>query len=1479
MKLKRRSAKIIKIGVRSLLILLLIIGGLTILLRNESVQTKIAKKASDYLSSELSSEVSIQSVAIDFSRNIAFSNLLIRDRIGDSMIFVSNFNTQLLSWDWNKKLLLFGNSSINQGLVYLGKRKDSSGLNIDFLVSYINGTKKEKKEKSKPWSVFFSEAKLAQVNFKYFNLNKEKTRPGIIDPQNLTFNNISGVAKELWLINDSLHFTSENLSTTEKSGLIINSFNAICNIHNKGMDFTELTCQTECSTIGDELHFSYPGYKYLDEFISNTTWRGSLSNTKLCLKELKIFDPFFKYNQETALINTELSGTFDNLLAKNFDARLAQSTIIKGDFRFKGLPRWRNSVQQFKINTLVSTGSDISSIMSGMAMPKTLFDLGTLKYKGALNGKFLNFKTEGLLSTNAGDVRINNAKLNIENGLETGTLSGNIATQNFDIGTFAEGIEIGTAAINGTIEAQNITDNIQLHFNGSLPSIHYKNTTLTNILVNGTINKELFDGQIKTEDPNLGLSYDGVLAFGKENPEWQFNAKIKGLDLVRLGLAELGEKIWGEASIDMTGGSIQDLRGDLLLDNVQIIRKGIPYKYKSISVSKRTYRDGSLTEMYGDLAEAKIRGNVDISKLGKIIRHNLHQIFPDKFEESPTNSNANFNFSVNIKKPEYFESFIDENLKTSQIKAKGTFMEEKGVLVLESQPFELTYKDYKVKNLSIDLHKPSSSSMEFGVNGFQILKNGVAILQSTEINGIAEDGNAVISSRIIDKSGNNQLSFTSSAHLFKDSIPIKVSQTQLKVDNHYWNLSETGEFNLTKDHLYCKNLFLAGKDNYIEASGYFGSKKTDTAFIDFSNLDMDFFRPFLAGTNALDSLNLKLNGRLRLHSVLGIPSINGETYIKDLSFKSTNYGDLNLSFGETLMDKDIGVLMNGINGSFEDLLLSGTIDPGNTTGNMFNLGLTIPKTTQAKVLQPILKGIITVEEGTIGGWVKLRGNPSEPEITGTIDLDSCTFLVDYLKTKYALSGTFFANKQGLFTKERVLIIDEEKNGTALAEMALTHSNFKDMYLNLDISKAQNLKCLNTQETDNDLFFGTGYANGSCKIYGPVNAIDMDIRLKTQKGTSVYLPYTETEINKIAGFVKFKEKQGQSAPVQEKSKNALNRINIEIESNPETDVYFVIDKQLGDVIKGSGSGLLRMLYDENQNFYLNGTYTIDQGVYAFSLPGINLVTRKINLDKGGQITWTGDPYKANLNMTGSFTKKLSPSVLMPPGSGNYPPITVISKLSLTGALFKPNISFDLESPDLNSSDGGSGLLSSTFSRIRADPNERMRQAVWLLVFGNFVPPSNLSAAPAVGSINGIGVAGNSLGALVSNQANNIANQFGLPTQFQLNLDNVGAAGTTETTTSIYVNSETRLTDKIKLNLNFDNTVSTSTNGGVNFNLEYTPENSLWRMRLFSRNQNSLSSLNNVNISTVSGYTLGSGFIFQMEFDRFKRRKKRKKKRTQ
>ena len=1441
------------------------------------VQTKIAKKAADYLSKKLNASVSIESVSIDFSRNFSFSNLLIKDQFGDSMIYAANFNTHLRSWDLDKGLIKFGNSKAHIGLVNLGIYKDSQDLNIDFLITFFNGPKDEDKKPKKVWKILFTKAELSDIDFTYFNDNREKTDEGIFDPQHIKFKNISGIANNFWLIQDSLHFEAQNLTTKEKSGLDIRSFNAACNIHNKGMDFMNLDCRTVCSSIGDELHFSYPGYKYLSDFISNTEWKGQLRETQLCLRDLQIFDPLFKHNQEVAKINTRLSGTFDNINLNNLVASVGQSTKIRGNFNFKGLPDWRKSIQAFNIKELKTTGSDISAILSGMAMPKTLFDLGTMSYSGSFKGKFLNFGTTGLLETKYGAVTITDLGLNIEDGLENGILTGLVNTDGFDVKGIAPDAGIGMISLNGLVNAKNITEDIKLNFDGNINRLNYLDANYANITIDGEVSKEAFKGKVASLDQNLGLNFDGELAYGSKPPKYQFVAKLNGLNLVKLGLGELGESIWANASVDMEGIGISDLKGDLLLENVKIVRKGIPYRFNNISLSKTLIADGRRTEIYGDLAEAEIIGNVNITQLGRIIQHNFHQIFPDRISEAPTNSNANFKFDVTIKKPEYFESFIDAKLKTDGIKANGTFIEKEGVLVIETEPFNFYYDNYKINNLSIDLHKRNFTSMEYGINGFHIMQDGVEIIKSAEINGIAENGNTVISSRIIDESGENQLDLTGGLSLLKDSIPVEITQTRLKIGQNNWNLYDKANLYYTKEHVYCDNLFLEGENNYIEASGFFGSNSTDTAYLDFGNLTMDIFRPFFPKNASLDSVDFKLSGRLQANGVLGKPDIRGETYIRDITVNAVNYGDIDLSFEETLKEKDIGIIAKGTDGYFDGIRLSGTIDPSIPNGDMLKLSLSLPKETPASVLQPVLKGILTVEDGKIGGWAKICGNPDKPKITGNIRVDSCKLMVDYLKTAYTFSGNFFANQRGIFSKEKMLIHDEENTGTAYAELAITYNNFKDLYLNLNLTKAKNLKFLNTEEKDNDLFFGTGYADGSCKISGPFDAIDMDIKLKTKKGSSVYLPYTETEVNDIAGFIKFKEKKGSKQVQLKKANSSLNRINIEIESTPETDVYFVIDKQLGDVIKGSGSGLLRMLYDENENFYLSGTYTIENGVYAFSLPGINLVTRKINLDKGGQITWTGDPYDARLNMGGSFTKKISPTVLMPPGSGTYPPITVISKLTLKGELFKPDISFDLESPDLNSSDGGSGLLSSTFARIRADPDERMRQAVWLLVFGGFVPPSNLSSSPAVGSINGLGVAGNSLGSLASSQINNIASQFGLATEFQVNLDNVGStSASNSTTTQVYINSETNLTDKVKLDLNYDNTVRAASNGGVNFNLEYTPENSLWKMRIFSRNQNSLSSIDNVNIQNGAGYTLGTGFIFQMDFDSFKLHKKKKKK---
>lgn len=1449
-------------------------GGITILLRNQAVQTKIAQKVAAYLSDKLGAEVNIKKLAIDFSRNILAEDILIRDQTGDTMIFSHLFKTQLSSWDINNQLVFFNHSSLSEGQVNIVLLKDKEDLNIRFFLDFFKPSNKKKKLNKKDWSINFKTANLNQVLFTYNNQNAPKEPSGTIDPQHLEFKNINGLGKDLWLIADSIHFIAQDLSTVEKSGLKIQSFNAISNIHNKGMDFDELLCKTECSILQNELHFRYPGYKLLSDFISNTEWKGKLRNTSICLKELKIFSDFFKNNTETLNLNSNISGTFDNLNLTKFTGTIGTNTKIKGDFSFKGLPKIYQSEQDFNIKELETNGSDISAII-GSAMPKTLFDLGQIKYAGKFNGRFLNFTTSGLFETSHGNIDIKSLSMDIENGLETGTMAGDFKTEGFNLNAIVPDKGIGIIAFTGNLNGTNITSDIVLEVDGNIDKLEYKKGSYQNIKVNGIASSKSFIGEVLSDDPNLNLNFDGELGYGQDNPNWIFKTKLQGLDLESLGLGYLGQKVWGLADVDVLGKDIKTLTGDILLEDVQILRKGKYYNYKSIAISKTALKDGgSKLEMYGDLAEAEIKGNIDITKIGDIIQHNLHQIFPDRFENVPTSRDANFSFTTDIKKPAFFESFIGEKISTNGITASGTFIESQGVLLLKTNPFTLNYNDININNLSIDINKLSPKSAEYGINAYDISQAGKMIIKSAEINGQAQNGKTSLSGRIVDKTGANQVELMGAATLLNDSIPIIINKMKVQIAEKSWDLYDMAHLYYARNRVYSHDLFLEGDDNYLEISGFFGSSPADTGIIDFSNVGPDFFKPFVADQAILDSTNFRLSGRLLIQSAMGNPQIFGETYAKDISYLGTNYGDLRIDFDDAIASNEIALIANGTKGLLEGLMISGTINPSEVEGSMFRLSLAIPKRTPISIIQPILKGIVTIDSGHISGWAKLRGNPNKPVITGNFYLDTTTILVDYLNTRFTFEGDFFVNQNGFFSTDRITLIDEDKTGTAQAELALTFDNFKNLKLNLDITKANNLKCLNTQRNDNDLFFGLGYVDGTCRIHGPLSAIDMEINLKTKAKSKLYIPYTETEVNTIAGFIEFKKKPGQEDLDTKKDKSSINRIAIEIESTPETEVFFVIDEQLGDVIKGRGNGLLRMLYDENSNFFLYGTYTIEQGEYEFSLPGINLLTRKITLDKGGQVTWTGDPYDAILNMSGSFTKKLSPAVLMPPGSKSYPPITVISKLSLKGALFKPDISFDLESPDLNTSDGGGGLLSSTFARIRADEDERMRQAVWLLLFGSFVPPSNLStASPVAGSISGLGVAGNSLGALASSQANKIFSQFGLPTQFQLNFDNVGRTYTTATTTQVYINSETRLSDKVKLDVNYDNTVNRASNGGVNFNLEFTPENSKWRMRIFSRNQNQLSSLDNINIQTVSGYTLGAGFIFQTDFNSYRRKRKK------
>ena len=62
--------------------------------------------------------------------------------------------------------------------------------------------------------------------------------------------------------------------------------------------------------------------------------------------------------------------------------------------------------------------------------------------------------------------------------------------------------------------------------------------------------------------------------------------------------------------------------------------------------------------------------------------------------------------------------------------------------------------------------------------------------------------------------------------------------------------------------------------------------------------------------------------------------------------------------------------------------------------------------------------------------------------------------------------------------------------------------------------------LNTQQKDNDLFYGTAYATGVTTIKSGPNSLSFDISAKTGKGTRFYIPLIQDCRFQNHSFVKF-----------------------------------------------------------------------------------------------------------------------------------------------------------------------------------------------------------------------------------------------------------------------------------------------------------------------------------------------------------------------
>ena len=355
-------------------------------------------------------------------------------------------------------------------------------------------------------------------------------------------------------------------------------------------------------------------------------------------------------------------------------------------------------------------------------------------------------------------------------------------------------------------------------------------------------------------------------------------------------------------------------------------------------------------------------------------------------------------------------------------------------------------------------------------------------------------------------------------------------------------------------------------------------------------------------------------------------------------------------------------------------------------------------------------------EGYFNSDIDVKGTFFKPVFEGKINAVNSSFDVPYLGLRYGFvdDPTFTLNNQTINIKDFTL--NEKKSNTSgVMNGKISHNRLKDWFLDFKI-ESKNLIALNTQSSDNEYYYGTGFLNGSAYFIGPGKDLDIEINGATQENTKIIIPIRYGDGLDQLSYLTFKENNNDSTT------NLLNQglevfLNININKNAEIEIIF--DEKTGSKISGLGEGQFNIISDYTDNFTIDGEFTLETGYYFYKNFGI--VERVFDLNKGANIVWNGDPYKGIIDAKARYNVPggANPAPLIQNTSFNRKIPTYVD-VELQGELSNletPN--FEIIFPNT------SGSIKSELDYYLNDSEKKQTQAISLISQGYFLDNSSSS----------------------------------------------------------------------------------------------------------------------------------------------------------
>ncbi|HET9055337.1 MAG TPA: translocation/assembly module TamB domain-containing protein, partial [Chitinophagaceae bacterium] len=894
--------------------------------------------------------------------------------------------------------------------------------------------------------------------------------------------------------------------------------------------------------------------------------------------------------------------------------------------------------------------------------------------------------------------------------------SGSIKTENFLLGEFLGLTEVGSISGDAKIKGSGFTgDKLYAEVSGHLNQISLHNYNYQDLSVSGIFDKMKFDGELKINDPNLQGRLNGIITLEKEKPSFIFDASIAKANFKPLGLINQDLRFTGHVNTNFSGNNVDNFLGKARIDNAHLFNGEERLLFDSLSISSEFINNKKSLIIKSNELDASLNGTFSIADLPIAFQVFLSKYYPAYINiPKRVPQNQDFSFSIKTGNIGPYLNLLDNNIKIlNNANIEGQLNLEKNQLDIDVNVTSFNYKNLGFTDIRLNSKGTLEKLNLTGIIG-DVAINDSLHLPNSEISIQSANNLSEVSIKTSASKAVNAAELSALVETRKEGFKINFNPSALVFNEKKWIIEKNSELDLSKTELGTSELKLISGEQEITIStepSSIGSSNDILVLLKKVTVE-DFFPLFLKQPR----IEGRISGEIRITDPYKNLDIEGQPIIEQARIEDDSLGILKtaINFNKKTGNIKFNVLSENTDHQFN---IDGTFFTKDSLQNNMDIAIRL-NNSSIHWLERYLGTIIGNIKGNATGDIRIVGKSLSPDLLGNVLIKNGAFKILYTQCPYTFNEAKISLQKGAIDFGTIILEDTLGKGhKARFSGVMYHNFFKDMAFQMNMS-SDGILLLNTTSKDNNQFYGTAVGKVSrAFLRGPETDMRMSFTAEPTDSSHIIITSSNSREPGNVDFIVWRQ-YGKEIKESILTKQGTNlTLDMTLQATPLAKIDVVLDELTGDVVKAQGNGSMRIKVGTKESLTINGNYEIAQGEYLFNFQTFWKYGFQLT---GGNISWTGDPYNAKININARYIAKdvnLS-SLTSLTGSTINEKSNLYINAGLTNTLKSPFIKFGLELPE-GSVYKNDPIVSTKLKTYENDNNEMNKQVASLLLFNTFI----------------------------------------------------------------------------------------------------------------------------------------------------------------